>query len=164
MNGSATSPNKLHVDLRTLSREESLALLARHHVGRVGISFHDVLRVKLANYVYSEGWIYARTELGPDLTIAKHHPWAAFEVSEVTGIYDWTSVEVMGGIEFLSPDLHSSDWFEFKNAVDLLRAAVPQVLTHDDPMPQRLQVLRLHVDEIVGQESRSTGSSSLPLP
>ncbi len=160
----AHESEKLHVDVREMSHDEAVALLAKHHVGRLGITFHDLVRVKLANYLYSDGWIYARTELGEDLTTVRHHPWAAFEVDEVEGLYDWRAVEVSGGIEILSSDFHSPDWTEFEIAVRLLRAAIPQVLTADDPMPQRVQVVRMHVDNIRGQESRSSGPPVHPRP
>lgn len=154
----------MNVIVRELSREESLAILAKHHVGRVGITFHDLLRLKLCNYVYSEGWIYARTELGEDLVMAEHHPWAAFEVDEVDGILDWRSVEVWGGVEFLSSDVQSPDWFEFENAVRLFRAAVPEILTADDPMPQRIHLVRIHTDNVMGRESRVENPRTLPQP
>ncbi len=157
------APGKPHVEIRELSRDESLALLARHHVGHVGISFHDLVRVELAAYVYSEGWIYARTELGDDVTTMKHHPWAAFEVDEVQGVYDWRSVEIWGSVEFLSADFHSRDWFEFENAVRLMREAVPQVLTADDPLPERVQVVRMHVDNIRGREAYSGTPEAFPV-
>jgi nitroimidazol reductase NimA-like FMN-containing flavoprotein (pyridoxamine 5'-phosphate oxidase superfamily) len=153
---------KIHVDVRELSRDDAIALLAKHHLGHIAITFHDLARLKLCNYIYSEGWIYARTELSPDLTMARHHPWAAFEVDEAEGIYDWRSVEVTGAIEFLSSDVTSRDWYEFENAVRLLRSAVPQILTADDPMPERIQLVRIHVDTLVGRESRSGSAESLP--
>ena len=155
---------KLHVDLRELSHDEALELLGRHHVGHVGISFHDLVRLKLCNYIYSEGWIYVRTELGEDLIMARHHPWAAFEVHEAESVYDWRSVEVVGAVEFLSPDMQSADWFRFETAVHLLRTTVPQILTADDPMPQRVQLLRIHVDTIRGRHSRSGTPQTLPAP
>lgn len=155
---------RLHVDLRDLSRDEAIELLSVHHVGDVGISFHDLVRLKLCAYIYSEGWIYARTELGEDLVMAKHHPWAAFEVHEVESIYDWRTVAVSGAVEFLSSDIQSYDWLGFENAVRVLRAAVPQILTDNDPMPQRVQLLRIHVDTIMGRESSSGMPETLPSP
>ena len=154
----------LHVEVRELSKDEALAILASHHIGRVGLSFHDLIKVKLADYIYSEGWIYARTELGADLTIAQHHPWAAFEVGRTASIYDWESVEVSGAIEFLHSDMQSRAWYEFENAVSLFRTVVPQILTADDPMPKRVQLLRVHVDTIMGRESRSGSAQALPQP
>jgi nitroimidazol reductase NimA-like FMN-containing flavoprotein (pyridoxamine 5'-phosphate oxidase superfamily) len=162
--GHARDAGKLNVTVRDLSRDESLAILAKHHVGHVAISFHDLLRVKICNYVYSEGWIYLRAELGSDLVMAKHHPWAAFEVDEVDGIFDWRSVEVWGAIEFLSSDMQSPDWFERENAVRLLRAVVPEILTADDPLPQRSQLVRIHLDNVMGRESRVGHPRPLPQP
>lgn len=152
----------LHVEVRELSKDEAVSILASHHVGRVGLSFHDLIKVKICNYIYSEGWIYARTELGPDLTIARHHPWAAFEVGRAESVYDWQSVEVSGAIEFLHSDMQSSAWYEFENAVNLFRTVVPQILTADDPMPKRVQLARVHVDTIMGRESRSGSPQALP--
>ncbi len=156
--------SKLRVDVREMSRDEAIALLAKHHVGHVAISFHDLLRLKICNYIYSEGWIYARTELSEDVVMARHHPWAAFQVSEIDGIYDWRSVEAWGTIEFLSSNAEGREWFEFETAVRLLQTVVPQVLTADDPLPRRAQLLRVHVDDIIGRESRSTSAESLPRP
>lgn len=158
------SPARLHVALRELSHDDAFELLNRHHVGHVAISFHDLVRLKLCNYIYSAGWIYVRTELGEDLVMVRHHPWATFEVHEAESIYDWRSVEVSGAVEFLSSDMQSGDWFRFETAVRLLRAAVPQILTADDPMPQRVQLLRVHADTIVGRQSSSGEPETLPVP
>ena len=162
--GSVQGSGELNVTVRELSRDECLAILSKHHVGRVGITFHDHLRVKICNYLYSEHWIYARAELGEDLTMAEHHPWAAFEVDEVDGILDWRSVDVRGAIEFLSSDMHSQDWFEFENAVRLLRDAVPQILEAGDPLPNRIHLLRIHLDNVLGRESRVGNPRPLPQP
>jgi hypothetical protein len=58
--------------------------------------------------------------------------------------------------------MQSRDWFEFENAVNLLRSAVPQILTADDPMPERVQLVRVHVDNIFGRESHSGTAATLP--
>lgn len=143
------------VAIRELSRDESKALLEKHHVGRLGISFHNRVRVELANYVYSEEWIYARTEVGADLTTMRHHPWAAFEVDEIDGIYDWRTVEVLGTIELLTTPAPFGDSSAFENAVRLMRTVIPEILTSDDPIPERVQLLRIHLDELRGREARS---------
>jgi uncharacterized protein len=144
-----------HVVIQELSRGESEALLTKHHVGRLGISFHDRVRVELANYVYHEGWIYARTEHGSDLASMQHHPWAAFEVDEIDGMYDWRTVEVSGSIELIAKGSAFTRSSIFETAVQLMRAVVPAVLTSDDPIPERVQILRIHVDEIRGRDARS---------
>ena len=144
-----------HVAIRDLSRREFEALLTKHHVGRLGISFHDRVRVELANYAYHKGWIYARTEQGSDLASMQHHPWAAFEVDEIDGMYDWRTVEVSGSIELIAKGSAFARSSVFETAVQLMRTVVPAVLTSNDPIPERVQILRIHVDEIRGREARS---------
>ncbi len=143
-----------HAAIHELSRSKCEALLTKHHVGRLGISFHDRVRVELANYVYHEGWIYARTEQGSDLASMQHHPWAAFEVDEIDGMYDWRTVEVAGSIELVANGGAFARSASFDSAVQLMRAVVPAVLTSNDPTPERVQILRIHVDEIKGREAR----------
>ncbi|MGI8548508.1 MAG: pyridoxamine 5'-phosphate oxidase family protein [Gemmatimonadaceae bacterium] len=154
-NPSDDRPEAKRVAIRELSRDECETLLAKHHVGRLGISFHDRVRVELANYVYSEGWIYARTELGADPTSMRHHPWAAFEMDEIDEIYDRRTVEVLGTIELLTTSVPFGDSSAFENAVRLMRTVVPEVLTSADPIPERVQLLRIHLDELSGREARS---------
>ena len=46
-----TGGDKLRAEVREMSRDEAIALLSRHHVGRVAISFHDRVRLKIADYL-----------------------------------------------------------------------------------------------------------------
>jgi len=156
--------NPVRVQVRAFSRAESEALLAKHHVGRVTYAFHDRMVLALVNYIYSKEWIYARMEAGPQLATLKHHQWVALGVDEISGIYDWRSVTVHGSVQLLSPDKASAGYRDYNSALELLRSVVPAILTKDDPMPQRVQLLRIHVDEIEGRESRSSGADALPRP
>ena len=154
----------IHVQVRAFSREESDALLAKHHVGRVTFAFHDRMALALVNYVYSKEWIYVRMEPGPQLATLKHHQWVAFGVDEINGIYDWRSVTIHGSVQLLSPDKAVAGLRDYNTALELMRSVVPAILTKDDPMPQRVQLMRIHVDEIEGRESRSSGADALPRP
>lgn len=145
----------MRVEMRALSRDDALALVARHHVGRIGLGLHDLIRVELACYVYADDWIYLRMPAGEDIEIITRHPWAAFEVDEVDGLYDWRSVETSGAVEILTSDPHAGHRFEYEQGVRLLRDAVPAVLTADDPYPDRVRLLRVHVDTVRGRESHT---------
>ena len=138
------------------------ALLTKHHVGSMALAFHDRVTISLVNYVYSKQWIYARLEDGPDLTTVQHQRWVAFEVSEIEGIYDWRSVTARGSVELLPHGGAGAAKREFDAAVEMLRSAVPAVFTKRDPMPQRVQVIRIHVDELAGRQSRSNSPADLP--
>jgi len=152
----------IEVEARSLDRREAESLLSNHHTGRMAFAFHDRITIGLVNYVYADGWIYARIEHGPALTTLRHHQWVAFEVDELETVYDWRAVTVHGSIQFLSDDRSSPEWRDFNRAVELIRAQVPSALTSDDPLPERNQIYRIHVDELLGRESRSNAPEKLP--
>ena len=152
----------IHVETRSLDRREAELVLSKHHTGRMAFAFHDRITIELVNYVYADGWIYARIEQGPALTTLRHHQWVAFEVDELRTIYDWRTVTVHGSVQFLSDDRSSPEWRDFNRATELIRAQVPSVLTAADPMPNRTQIYRIHADELLGRESRSNAPQQLP--
>jgi nitroimidazol reductase NimA-like FMN-containing flavoprotein (pyridoxamine 5'-phosphate oxidase superfamily) len=152
----------IRVHTGELGRPAIESLLARHHVARVAFAFRGRIVLALVNYVYASNWIYARMEDGPDLTTLQHRQWAAFALDEIDGVYDWRSVTVHGSVQLLSPGETPAASSEYDDAVGLLRTVVPTVFTEDDPMPERVQVLRIYVDEINGRESRSVGTDALP--
>lgn len=151
-----------HVETRAMDRREAESVLSKHHTGRMAFAFHDKITIELVNYVYADGWIYARIEQGAALTTLRHHQWVAFEVDELKTVYDWRAVTVHGSVQFLSDDRSSPEWRHFNKAMQLIRAQVPTVLTPADPLPNRTQVYRIHADEILGRESRSNALQHLP--
>lgn len=88
---------------RSLTRAECDALLARNYVGRLAFSFHDRVDIQPIGYVYEAGWIFGRTSEGAKLTTLEHNRWLAFEVDEVRGPFDWTSVVVQGSFHRIDP-------------------------------------------------------------
>lgn len=152
----------IHVTTRQLDPPTMTELLARHHVGRMAFSLHDRLSIVLVNYVYSAGWIYARMEAGSELTTLLHNKWVAFEADEVEGVYDWRTVTVNGSVQFLSDGPHAGDARDFKTAAKLIQSVVPAALTAADPMSNRVQLFRVHVDQLMGTEARSNARDSLP--
>lgn len=153
---------RIHVTTRALDSERMNELLTRHHVGRMAFSLHDRLSIVLANYLFSDGWIYSRMEMGSELVTLLHNRWVAFEVDEVEGLYDWRTVSINGSVQFLSDGPTAIEAREFKTATDLVQSVVPSVFTPADPMPSRAQLFRIHVDEMVGSEARSNARDSLP--
>jgi nitroimidazol reductase NimA-like FMN-containing flavoprotein (pyridoxamine 5'-phosphate oxidase superfamily) len=154
--------SRIHVRTRRLDETAAEALLAKHHVGSLALAFHDRVTIELVNYIYSDRWIYGRMEEGPDLTTLRHHPWVAFETSEVDGIYDWRTVTAHGSVQLLFDDESTPHAAEYRNALELVRGAVPAVFTPRDPMPQRVQLFRLYANTIEGREARSDAAAGLP--
>ncbi len=139
--------------IRELRREESEQILTSNHVGRIAFAFHDRVDIQPIHYVFDNGWIYGRTSQGTKLATVLHHPWVAFEVDEVEGLFHWRSVVVKGTFYLLEPDTPMQQDQGFGRGVELLRTLLAETLTADDPTPFRHSVFRIHLDEVTGREA-----------
>ncbi len=143
----ATAPN-----FAEMSAEAARALLAGSHMGRLAFSFHDRVDIQPINYVFEDGWIIARTQVGGKLSTLAHHPWCAFEVDAVRGLFDWDSVVARGSFHILDPELGSADRYE--SALAALRRLIPDTFSAADPTPQRSIIVGVYVEEITGRTAR----------
>jgi uncharacterized protein len=141
---------------RELSREECDALLARNHVGRVAFSFHDRVDLEPVHYVYAEGWLNGRTAMGAKVAVLRHHPWVAFEVDEVEGLFDWRSVVVHGVVEMPAADGSPADRDAYERILAHIREVLPSAFSDADPAPERILPFRIHVDTISGRAATTT--------
>lgn len=138
-----------------LSADECIALLHRHHVGRIAISHRDRIELVPIHYVYDDGWIYGRTAVGTKIEMVSHNRWVAFEVDEVRGTFDWASVVVKGGLYLLRKEGSAQEKAVYDKGVRLVRQIIPEALTPNDPIPERALLFRIHADEITGRAASS---------
>jgi nitroimidazol reductase NimA-like FMN-containing flavoprotein (pyridoxamine 5'-phosphate oxidase superfamily) len=150
-----TPSNDAPVTVRALSDAEARRFLLAHNVGRLAYAYRDRVDIEPIHYVADGDWLYGRTSLGTKLATLAHHPWCAFEVDDVRGTFDWTSVVVKGAFYLIDPELASPE--AYQRALALLRDLVPETLTPSDPAPHRTVLFRVHASEITGRESRSGG-------
>ncbi len=139
------------------SRDDAIALLGRHHVGRLAFTFHDRVDIEPISYVFADGHLWGRTAPGTKLTTVQHHPWVAFEVDEIEGLFDWRSVVVRGTLYFLSDEGGQRAVESHARAVELLRGIDTAALTPDDMTPDRVALFRIFADEINVRAARTTG-------
>ena len=156
------------VRAREMERAEAEALLSDLHVGAMAFAFRDRVAITLVNFVYRDGWVYARIEDGPNLDMLRHHQWVALEARDASGIYDWRSVTVNGSVDLLSDTGSPREVREFHEATSVLRSVVPAILTEHDPFPRRVQLFRMRADVVAGREARthihdSSSSEFVPL-
>ena len=138
--------------IRILDPVECRRVLDRNVVGRIAFAFARRVELLPIHYVHDDGWLYGRTTPGEKLGMWQHSRWVAFEVDEIRGLFDWTSVVVHGGLYPLSPDApHEAATWE--HAVSVLRRLVPGTGSVHDPVPFRSQLFRIHVDELTGREA-----------
>src|SRR5205814_9349091 len=136
---------------RALSRSECDELLKRNHVGRVAFTFHDRVDIEPVHYVYADGWLHGRTAPGAKIAVLRHHPWVAFEVDEVDGLFDWRSVVVHGVVHMPDADGSPADRAAYASTLSHVRELVPEALGPGDPAPTRFLASRIHVDDLRGR-------------
>ena len=141
-----------------LTPSEATALLARQHVGRLALTFHDRVDVEPISYVFADGWVWGRTSPGNKLTTVLHHPWVAFEVDEVEGRVDWRSVVVHGTLYFLDPAGGDKNREAYEAGVRHLREIDTSALTSGDATPHRTTLFRIFADEITTRAATSAPS------
>ena len=139
---------------RELTTSEAEALLARHRMGRLAYSVHDHVDIEPLNYVYDAPWIFGRTSVGSKLLALAHDRWCAFEIDEVSGLFDWQSVVVKGPFYALSSALGKAE--EYDRAVAAFRRLSPSAFTENDPAPHRTIVWGVHASEIEGRSAGAT--------
>ena len=149
------APNDATPVFRELTRDECDALLARNHVGRVAFTFQDHVDIEPVHYVYADGWLHGRTAPGGKIAILRHHPWVAFEVDEVEGLFDWRSVVIHGSVHIPDPEGSPDDRAAHAQTLAQLRRLVPATLAKGDPAPMRLLLFRIHVDDVSGRAAAS---------
>jgi len=138
---------------RELTDDESRALLADHSVGRLAYTLHDRVDIEPIGYANDHAWIFGRTSMGTKLSTLLHHPWCAFEVDEVRGPFEWSSVVVKGTFYLLDPEIGSPDTYQ--RAEELLRDLVPGTFSAEDPAPQRNILFGIFIREITGRTAQS---------
>ena len=142
---------------RDLDFSEIEAMLKEHSYGRLAFTFRDRVDIEPIHYVYENAWLICRTGPGTKLTQLAHHPWVAFEIDEVRGLFEWRSVVVKGTVYF--PDqgslAHDETW---RASLEVLRRLVPMALTTDDPTPGRNVIFRIHIDEMHGRAAAQSGA------
>jgi len=139
---------------RELSPEECVDVLRRNHYGRIAFTLHDRVDVEPVHYVLDGEWLYIRTSKGTKVAMLRHGPWVAFEVDEVRGPFDWTSVVVKGTVYFVSGVRGADDPKAHEQALAVLRRLMPQAMTPEDPTPSRTVILRISVNEVLGRASQ----------
>jgi nitroimidazol reductase NimA-like FMN-containing flavoprotein (pyridoxamine 5'-phosphate oxidase superfamily) len=145
------TPKNAKPSFRTLTRAECDELLESNHVGRIAFTFRDRVDLEPVHYVHADGWLHGRTSPGTKLATLLHHPWVAFEVDEVDGLYDWRSVVVHGVVHIPAIDGSPSDRAAHASTLTLIRKFAPQALGSGDPAPERQVLFRIHIDEVTGR-------------
>jgi nitroimidazol reductase NimA-like FMN-containing flavoprotein (pyridoxamine 5'-phosphate oxidase superfamily) len=138
------------VKFRELSKQEIDEVLSRNSVGRIAFSLRDRVDIEPIHYVHEDGWLYGRTSEGEKLSKVRHNQWIAFEVDEVSAMFDWRSVVVHGSLWILQRGNPHADTL-WEQALERVSRIVPNALTRDDPVRFRQILFRIAVNEARGR-------------
>jgi nitroimidazol reductase NimA-like FMN-containing flavoprotein (pyridoxamine 5'-phosphate oxidase superfamily) len=143
-----------NVTFREMSRDEVEAMLLRNRVGRLAFSLHDRVDVQPIHYIYERGWLYGRTSEGEKITALEHNQWVAFEVDEVTDLFDWRSIVLHGSFWIMHPRGSPRAQELWTKAAELVSKIVPGALTDTDPVAFRQTLFRIAVSDVRGREAK----------
>jgi len=141
------------VTFREMSRDEIEVMLQRNRVGRLAFSLHDRVDVQPIHYIYERGWLYGRTSEGDKITALEHNQWVAFEVDEVTDLFDWRSIVIHGSFWIMHPRGSPRAEELWMKAAELVGKIVPGALTENDPVMFRQTLFRIAVGDVRGREA-----------
>jgi uncharacterized protein len=137
--------------IRTLTPRQMTAVLERNHVGRMAFVLHDRIELHPIHYVWFDGALYGRTSFGAKYVAWMHEPYVAFEVDEVRGPFDWSSVIVRGTVYVLSQRGTRAMSGDYRKAVAAIKKVLPAAFTARDPTPYRGVVFRIEPHEMTGR-------------
>lgn len=129
------------------------SILRRNNIGRIAFALQDRVSVLPVQYVYDDGWIYARTASGGTIRDLLRNRRVAFEVDEHTQLFDWQSVVVRGPLYLIDVGTSPAERSTYAKAVGLIGRLVPAAPTDSDPIPFRDQLFRIRAVEISGRDS-----------
>lgn len=141
---------------RDLTKREINAFLDRNHVGRIAFAFRRRVDIRPLHYVYAAGWLFGRTSPSEKLDTLRHNQWIAFEVDEVAGPFDWTSVIVHGTFYRLRREGSRADVGLYDRGLRAVRKLSPETLTERDPVPFRTELFGIAIDTVAGRSSSTT--------
>jgi len=141
------------VSFHELSRDEIEAMLLRNRVGRLAFTLHDRVDIQPIHYIYERGWLYGRTSEGDKIAVLKHNQWIAFEVDEVTDLFDWRSIVIHGSLWIMSPRGSPRSEELWTKAAELVSKIIPGALTENDPVGFRQTLFRIAVSDVRGREA-----------
>ncbi|MEX2110279.1 MAG: pyridoxamine 5'-phosphate oxidase family protein [Gemmatimonadaceae bacterium] len=142
------------VVFRELARDEIEAMLLRNRVGRIAFSFNDRVDIQPIHYIYEHGWLYGRTSEGDKISTLTHNQWVAFEVDEISDLFDWRSLVIHGSFWILHPRGSPRAEELWAKAAELVSSIVPGALTEHDPVAFRQTLFRIAVGDVRGREAK----------
>ncbi len=145
--------------IHELSREESLDLLARAHLGRLACAHEGQPYVVPIYFAYDNEYLYSFSTVGKKIEWMRANPKVCVEADEVASPQQWASVIVFGHYEELPniPEWRGAREYARKKLLE--RNAIwwepgyAKTILHDTERPLAAFFYRIHIVEITGHRA-----------
>ena len=132
-----------------LNEAESLALIGRARVARLGCIVDGGPYVVPINCYYEDGCIYSHSLPGQKISALRENPRACLQFDEVESDLEWRSVLVFGSYEEISNPVERSDILNKLLQRFPLLTPVESAIAHDAGYPTVI-VYRIRIVRITG--------------
>jgi len=145
--------------IQELTRQESLDLLARAHLGRLACAHETQPYVVPVYFAYDNDCLYSFSTVGQKIEWMRANPKVCVEADEVVSPQQWVSVIVFGYYEELPNIPEWRDIREYARQKLLQRNAIwwepgyAKTILHDTERPLAPLFYRIHVVEITGRRA-----------
>ena len=145
--------------IQELSRQESLDVLARAHLGRLACAHKTQPYIVPVYFAYDDGYLYGFSTVGQKIEWMRANPKVCVEADEVVSPQQWVSVIVLGRSEG-PPNI--PEWRgarEYARKKLLERNAIwwepgyAKTILHDTERPLAAFFYRIHIVEITGHRA-----------
>ena len=144
--------------IQELTRQDSLDLLARTHLGRLGCSQGAQSYVVPIYFAYQDNFLYGFSTVGRKIEWMRANPLVCVEADEVVNSQQWTSVIVFGQYQELSdtPDYQSvraSTHQLLERKAEWWEPGFVKTILHGTERPLVPVYYRIHIVEITGHRA-----------
>ena len=152
--------------IQELTRQESLDLLSRAHLGRLACAHQSQPYVVPIYFAYDNEYLYSFSTVGKKIEWMRANPKVCVEADEVVSPQQWASVIVFGHYEELPnvPEWRGAREYARKKLLE--RNAIwwepgyAKTILHDTERPLAAFFYRVHVEQITGH--RATPEPAAP--
>ncbi len=144
--------------VQELTRQESLELLTRTHLGRLGCAQGGQPYVVPLYFTYHNNYLYSFSTVGRKIEWMRVNPLVCVEADEVVNSQQWVSVVILGQYEELAdtPEWESVRRFAFqllKQKAMWWEPGYVKTILHGTERPLVPVFYRIHIVEITGHRA-----------
>jgi len=144
--------------IRELTKQASLDLLTRVHLGRLAVAKANQPYVFPIHFAYRENSLYCATTVGQKIEWMRENPLVAIEVDEIDSPQQWESVIVSGRYEELADtpetrDMRQLAWSLLQERKLWWEPGYAKTIVRGAERPMVPLYFRIHIERMTGRRA-----------